>query len=382
MGNLAFHLKRLLLAVLNRLFRATPRPVPTAPRSIVVIKPCCLGDVLMATAAVRQLRRAYPRAQIAFVVGDWSRPAIAGNPDVDEIIPAGALGTTGPGRWRDYLRLVWQLRRRRDEVAVVLERSAWLALLPWLAGIPHRAGIDSDGRGFALTIKAPWQPFRHEAELYLDVLRAMGLSVDPPQLRFVPAAADLAWADAALQPAAGRPIVTIHPGGAANPGMVLDAKRWPPERFAAVGAQILETGAWLVLVGAPADRTAADAVLAGLPADARARTIDLVGQTTFGQLGAVLARSALHIGNDTGPTHLAAAVGTPVIAIFGPSSPAMYRPLGPRAIALYHQVPCSPCFLNGDFNRSCRDYRCIRAVSVADVLAAVEQLTERAAAPD
>ncbi|MBI3977351.1 MAG: lipopolysaccharide heptosyltransferase II [Chloroflexi bacterium] len=361
-------IRHLLLAILNRLFRSQSRPPPAQPRAVVVVKPCCLGDVLMATAAIRQIRRSYPEARLALAVGDWSRPAVAGNPDVDEIVPAGRVGTTRPGRWRDYLRLVWRLRRGRYDAAVVLDRSAWLALLPWMAGIPHRAGINSGGRGFALTVRASWQPDRHEADLSLDVLRAMGLAVAPPRLRFVPGAEDLAWAGAALAEIGSERVVTMHPGGGANPGMVLTAKRWLPDRFAAVGARLVAGGAWLVLVGAPSDRSAADAVLAHLPAAARARTVDLVGQTTFGRLGAVLARSALHIGNDAGPTHLAAAVGAPVIAIFGPSSPAMYRPIGDHAIALYRQVPCSPCFVNGSFDRSCRDYRCIRAVTVEDVL--------------
>jgi len=165
------------------------------------------------------------------------------------------------------------------------------------------------------------------------------------------------------------PLVIFHPAGGSNPGMILSAKRWPPQRFAALADRLIEEGvAQVCLVGGPDDGAIAAAIKDGMRAEPRAyEPCDLTGRLTFGQLGALLERCDLFIGHDTGAMHLAVAVGAPVVAIFGPSDPRMYGPYGKNSVTLWHDVGCNPCLLRGRWDAACRRFRCIEAVTVEEV---------------
>ena len=347
-------------------FRLFARPSPFAsPRSILIIKPCCIGDVLLATPVVAALRRAFPQARLDFAVGPWSRAMVENNPRLDGILDCGPVGS-GPYSWRDYLDLARRIRTRNYDACFVLSRSPLIGLLAYLAGIPRRVGLDSEGRGFSLTTRVP-VAVKHEAELYLDTLRAVGIEVGEPRLEFYPTEDDRRRARDLLEE--GR-TVAIHPGGGVNPGMALSAKRWPPERFARLADSLIEGGARVVLVGGPGDEPIAEAIKAAM----RKQPLDLTGKLTWGQLGALLEGVDLFVGHDTGATHLAVAVGAPVVAIFGPSDPRVYGPYRGRSAVLWHQVGCNPCLIHGRWKASCRRFRCIEAVTVEEVLEAARAL--------
>jgi ADP-heptose:LPS heptosyltransferase len=196
-----------------------------------------------------------------------------------------------------------------------------------------RAGIDSGGRGFPLNVRVPWEAVEHEAKLFLRIGAALGVPTHDAQLRFAPtqddhARADELWHQAGL---GGARVAAVFPGGGRNPGMVLDAKRWPPTRYAALADALHGAyGLAVVLAGSEDDRPITAAVRRLM----REPAADLAARASFGTLGALFARCALFAGNDCGPMHLAAAVGTPVLAIFGPTDPAVYGPFSPRALAL------------------------------------------------
>jgi ADP-heptose:LPS heptosyltransferase len=338
-----------LCRLLRHLFRQGTPPIADfpPPASILILKPCCLGDVLFATPTVAALRRAFPAARLDFAVGPWSRPVVATNPHLDGILDCGRVGGDGYSL-RDYLALARRIRAGRYRACFVLDRSPLISLLPCLAGVPWRIGLDSQGRGFSLTVPVPVVGIRHEAEIYLDTARAVGVAVTGARLEYHPAPQDHAFVNklikgeeqktgASKQPPVGgqRPLVLIHPGGGTNPGMTMASKRWPAERFAAVADHLQAEGMPVILVGGPEDGPIAGAVAALMESE----PLDLTGQLTWGQLGALQAQAALYIGNDTGATHLAVAVGCrQVIAIFGPSDPRRYGPYAPpeQAVALWH----------------------------------------------
>ena len=311
-------------------------PLDPPPRRIVVLRGCCLGDTLLATPLVGALRRAYPAAHIIAAVGRWSRPAVAGNPDLDGLLDLEGVGT-GRVHPDAYLRVVRRLRAGRFDLALVLERTPVLTVLPALAGIPLRAGIDSAGRGFALNVRVPWTAVEHEAQLFLRVGEALGIAVHDAVLRFIPTAdaasqAQALWTAHGLD---GLPVAALAPGGGRNPGMTLAAKHWPPERYAALAGLLSHRlGLRVILTGDMHDRETTAAVRRAMDPATAARTIDLAGTTSLDTLGALLGRCVLFVGNDSGPTHLAAATGIPVVAIFGPTDPAVYRPYSPLAVAL------------------------------------------------
>jgi lipopolysaccharide heptosyltransferase II len=356
-------------------FPRRPAPERQAVRKLLVVKPAAHGDILFASAAIAALRRAYPRAELTLAVGKWFVEIAQGIPGLDRVLDLGAFGT--PGRYGplSILRAARQLRKERFDLAVVLDRSPKVAIAPWLAGIRHRAGIDSSGRGFALTLRVPWDRPRHEAELMLDVVRALGVSVDDPHLAFAPSEDHLRYADRLMQEwdlAGDAPVVVVHPGGAANAGMTMPSKRWPATRFAELADRLVEgTGARVVVVGHGTDA----AVARQMRLTMKQPSVDLVGQTSIGQLAALLRRVDLYIGNDSLPLHLGVAVGTPVLGIFGPTDPAINGPYRAHGAALVDDAACSQRreFLPGPLT-ACPGCKCIERVSVDRAFDAATEL--------
>lgn len=377
---------------------------------ILVLKPCCLGDVLLATPLAAALAAAWPTAVLDWAVDRHSLPALANNPHV-----AGRLDATGcvRGNWRPagLARLLLALRRGRYDLAFIPERSPVMAGLPALAGIPRRVGLDSGGRGRWHTVRVPVPATvasspggaarpatvapRHEAELYLDLARAVGLQPGPPALVFRPTRGDQLKARRALAAlltegppgataGAGRRspsvevprpdaairgpdtarasgqdgmLVAVHLGGGVNPGMTLAEKRWPPERWGPLLDRLQGHQARIVVLGGPRDREYVDAVRAGTGAP----LLDLAGRLTLGEVAAVLQTADLYVGHDTGVSHLATAVGAPAVVIFGPTDPRRYGPLPGTGIAV------APAMGAVDSLAAAQGSVAIRAVGVEEV---------------
>ena len=256
-------------------------------------------------------------------------------------------------------------------MALVFDRAPQWALLAFLAGIPVRAGLDSLHRGLGLTHRIRPAPGQHEGDLAAAVVRSLGLPVDDLTEEYAPSAAGRARAAELLARAAtSLPRVALHPAGGVNPGMTLLAKRWPPERFAALIARLTAAGATPILTGAPTDREVAAAVLAALPPDAP-RPVDLTGQLDLDGHAALAAQCDLYIGHDSGPTHLASAVGTPTVVIFGPTSPTVYAPPGAHVRPVWRGARLDAAI---DLRQRQADSAAILAVTVDDVWAAAVDL--------
>lgn len=355
---------------LRPFFRA-PRDPLVNPSRILVLRRCCLGDVLMTTPLLATLRTAYPNAQLMYAVGKWSAAALGSDHTILRL-------PEHPG-WRDWVRIIGRLRRERFQLALIPERSPLPALAVALAGIPHRVGLDSAGRGFALTVRVPVPPIRHETDLALDLARALGIPAPERRPHFRPSAAARAEVAALLEQRGVRqPLFIIHPGGGANPGVTMDTKRWPPERFAQVGAALLARhGGTLAIVGAQGDAGTIAATLAAAPRG----TLDLGGMLNLDALGALCERAALYLGNDAGTTHLAEACGTPTVIVFGPTDPAQYGPTDGISEAVWDPRTCEPYVQRGDLTRfgtDMRTVRCIDTITTAAVLDATGRVLARA----
>lgn len=341
------------------------------PRRILILKPCCLGDVLMSTPLVEAVRQGYPEAVLDYAVGAWSRPMVAGNPRIDGVL-------TVPDRWTigSLLVVARELRGRRYDLAFVPERTPLPGILCWLAGIPVRIGLDSHGRGFAYThpVRVP-ETVIHEADLYLGLAQAIGLAVEQRRLWFYPTDAERAEATTLMQGLDGPgPLVVLHPGGGSNPGMVLERKRWLPERWATVADSLHERyGARVLLVGSAAETE----VTALVQTSMRAPATVMAQQWRWGTLAALIERADLFLGHDTGMSLLANAVGAPHLVVFGPSDPQMYGPYGANGRVLWRPTSESPCFYQGSAPAACPCAgQCMRNVEVQDVLAVAGQLIE------
>ncbi|MEX0653207.1 MAG: lipopolysaccharide heptosyltransferase II [Phycisphaeraceae bacterium] len=313
------------------------------PQRLLVVTPTWLGDVVMATPTLRALRELYPQAHIAGLIRDNVQPILAGCPWLDEIIHF----NPNQGDQRP-LRLARQLALQRFDMAVLLPNSFRAALAVALARIPRRVGYDRDGRGLLLTDRLLPRRGRQgyvptpTREYYLGLARYLGTTAVDPAMHLAVTPDETAAGDALLRAAghnpqaSDRPLVLLNPG--ANFG---DAKMWPPARFAAVGDRcVRERDAVVAVTAAPNEREIVDKLLAA----AETPLLDLAAHgLNLHSLKAVIRRASLVVTNDTGPRHVAAALGTPVVTLFGPTDP-RWTTLGfARERIARVDLWCSPC---------------------------------------
>ena len=317
------------------------------PRSVLLIRPDHLGDMLFATPSFRILREALPQAKITLLAGPWSQAVVAGNPDVDEL-----LICRFPGFERQpkssaaapYLLLratARDLAGRFDAALVLRFDHWWGAWLAAAAGLPRRIGYDRPETRPFLTDALPYQSERHEVEQNASLVAALAPAAAgrAGPLRFAISGVARAWAADWLRAggaADGRQLVAIHPGAGAA------VKQWPAAAWAEVAAHLTaEFGARILLTGGEPERPLTAAIAADLPEP----PLDASGQTDFDQLAALLERCALALGSDSGPLHLAVAVGTPTVHLYGPVSATKFGPWGDpaRHIVLKTDWPCAPC---------------------------------------
>jgi heptosyltransferase II len=332
-------------------------------QAVVVRAPNWLGDAVMALPAMAALRQAFRDRSLLVA----ARPSIA--PLFEEITSAAPDGVLTVVRDSEAATL----RSANADLAILLPnsfRSAWVARR---ARIENRWGYRAHGRSLLLTrsVKPP-RGRRHQSDYYLHLVEALGFAAPKALPSLEIGAATRARVDALLdRHAVDRhlPLVGLAPGAAYG-----HAKRWPPERFAALAERLRARGAAVVLVGAGADREAGRAIESTLPAGAR--VVNLIGRTDLRLFAGLLAACRVFVSNDSGAMHLAAAAGVPVAAIFGPTDDRVTAPLGDHDVIL-HQVFCRPCML-----RECPiDHRCMRRIGVDVVFDAVaRRLASRGAA--
>jgi lipopolysaccharide heptosyltransferase II/tetraacyldisaccharide 4'-kinase len=325
---------------------------PSGVRKILVRAPNWVGDAVMALPVLSGLADLFPQAALTVLAGPRVAPLFEAQPRL-----AGTI-IYPPGR--EKWRLLWGLRGQFD-LAVALPNSLEAALGLWLAGAKVRVGYNTDGRHPFLTTAIQGREKLkglHTVFYLLGVLQAFGevAAFTPPRLYLTEA--EVAEAQDLLnsfQSAAPGPWVALSPGAAFGP-----AKRWPPERFAAVGRMLMEDrGARLALLGGPEDA----AVAAEVKTRLRGECLDLTGRTSLRQALAVLSRMDLLITNDSGLMHAAAALETPLVALFGSTDPHATRPLTGQATVIYHGLSCSPCL-----RRTCDlGYPCLTDISPDEV---------------
>lgn len=296
------------------------------PRKAIILRPCCISQVLLATPMLAALSNAYPQTQFDWAVSSFARPAIVGNPRVAELIDSGRVGLPG-ANWPDIGQLITTLRREQYDTCLIPGRSSILSWIAWRAGIPQRVGLNHRGRGFAHTtaVPVPSTP-AHEAEVYLGVARAFGITEQPP-MEFYPPDSDRAAITQRLIEQVdwlgAEPLIVLHPGGGPSPMGSAEQRRWPAARFALLGNHLARRhGARILLAGSTEDRAIAQAVAGMMSAPA----INLAGQLTLGELGALCEVADLFVGMDSGSTHVAAAVNCPTLALYGSTRAETTRP--------------------------------------------------------
>jgi heptosyltransferase-2 len=341
--------------------------VQAVKEKITVVLPNHLGDVVMATPALRALRQARPEAEISAAIRRELAPVLGGSPWIDRFLDHGVYAVSGPLGPLGRVGRRWRLARALGDadLVILLPNSFSSALLAWTSGARQRLGYDRRGRALLLThaVPAPRQNGRFAPvameRYYLDLVAALGCSEKDTsvELFLEPEAereCDALFERHGIDPAA--PLVCIAPGAAFGP-----SKLWPPAYYAEVAAELLSRGVSVALVHAPEEEALAD--------ELRARTgpglASLGGaHMTLSLLKSVLARARLLLCNDAGARHIAAAFRVPALVLMGPTS-IHYTNLNLRFTKLLrHPVECSPCQL-----KVCPiDHRCMTRLSPTDVI--------------
>mgnify|MGYP001170171280 FL=1 len=329
-----------------------------------------IGDVVMTFPAIAAVRATLPKAHLTVLVKPWVADLVRMHTAVDDVMvyerPGRHDGLAG------LFTLARELRRRRFDAAILLQNAFEAAVIARLAGIPVRAGYSTDARGLLLTHPVSRPPrirTVHQSLYYLEMLRALGFVPAGTAASLVPSEAQRQAARrhlAELGIAGRRPLVGMAPGAAYGP-----AKRWFPERFAAVADRLAGRYACPVLLfGSAGDRPSTEAVQSA----AKTALVDVAGRTSLGDAIALIACCDLFITNDSGLMHVAGALGVPTVAVFGSTNPETTYPLGGKTVLVRRPVDCSPCL-----KPECpTDFRCMDLVTVEEVLEHSTRLLEEA----
>ncbi|MCE3223434.1 MAG: putative Lipopolysaccharide heptosyltransferase [Nitrospira sp.] len=335
-------------------------------RRLLLIKPSSLGDIVHAMPTVAALRARFPQAEVTWLVKRQWAPLVEVIEGVDHVCAVG----TGLSGW---LGRISELRASGFDLAVDLQGLFRSGAMAWLSGSGRRVGFANAREGSPLfytqRVEVPEGPM-HAVDRYLLVAEALGAERPAqPRFEFVERAQDRQAVDRILT-RSGLP--ASLPWMAINASARWETKRWPPQHFAEAADQLSQAhGLPTVFIGGAAERPEAQAVMALM----RTKAVDLTGQTPVGLLPCLLRQAAVLITNDSGPMHIAAAVGTSVVALFGPTDPRRTGPYGRGHVVLSHAVECSPCFRR-DCARAVR-LECLLEVKPDRVVQAVQQQLDR-----
>jgi len=345
-----------------------PRRRPPV-RRILLMRLERIGDLLMVIDAIRDARTAWPAAEIDLAVGSWNAPVASLVPGISRVVTADApwLARDTPGdSWRTLIAKARAWRSQRYDLVVNFEPDIRSNLLAWLSAAPARFGYSSGGGGSLLTDATVYDQRSHVSMNAQRLIARAAQGHDLPggtssRLALPREASSRARNMLRALP---RPMVGIHASGGR------ESKQWHLDRFAAAARAIVDArGGTIVLTGSAGDRPLIDRVAADL---AGVRVIDAGGTVDLVTLAALLAELDVLVTGDTGPMHLAAAVGTPVVALFGPSNPERYGPIGEAHRVLRVDLPCSPCGQVRLPPERCRGHvpECLDRINVERVVAA------------
>lgn len=340
-------------------------------KRILVVRTDRIGDVLISTPVIKALRDGYPASYIAMMVSAYTKDLVEGNPYLDRVIVfdkdkkhKGLFATMGFSR---------MLKDLEFDIAIILHPTVRIHLICFLAGIRERIGYDRKAPYFLTTAIKHTKQYgkRHEIEYNFDLLKSLGISEANKELYMPIKARSEGIVDEVLKEAGVAlqdRLVAIHPASSCL------SRRWPLSKFAELIDRLAISFRVKVLIVSDAIHGDISKDLASL---SKTGPIDLSGRFNLSELASLFKRCSLVISNDSGPVHMAVAVKTPVISIFGRNQPGLgpvrWRPLGDTDVFLHKKTDCAPCLAHDCVN----NFKCLEAISVDEVLACASRLLNR-----
>ncbi len=331
-----------------------------------MVKLGAVGDVVHTLPSLRSLRKAFPEAFIAWIVEEKSKDVIIGNPDLDEVIvferkkiQRGFKSLKGIGSSiRDISDVLKRLRGYSFDIAIDFQTLFKSGLITYLSGAPKRIGFDK-WREFnrLFTNKRVKSVKEHVVDKYLELVEATGVSIDPSPVKIEYSAEDAFYIKGFID----REGLILKRWVALNPGASWPSKLWGGDRYAFVCDKLADAGIPVVIIWGPGE----EGLVAGILERVKVRPI-VAPKTSIKQLACLLESAGLYVGGDTGPLHMAVAMGTQVVGIYGPSDPERNGPYGEGHRVLQADIECASCW-----KRVCSSMECMERVSVDDVAKAV-----------
>jgi lipopolysaccharide heptosyltransferase II len=314
-------------------------------RRILLSRLRFMGDVILTTPLIRRLKAVFPEAKLSYLTQDTFAPLLLHNPHLDEGIPFPIRGSVA-----EQARVYLQLRQRRFDLAIDLFGNPRTALMTWLTGAPIRAGGDFRGRGKLYNVRVPAPSVEpHAIDFHWRSLEAVGIAKGDNRTEVFIASEEKRWAREFLNELSidsSRPIVGLHPGA------TWPNKRWPEKYFAELARQLCDRNVRVLITQGPGEESIVMEVMQQISPlklpEARSQAITLLPVLSLRQLASVQQEMQVFISNDCGVMHLAVAVGTPTIGLFGPSQPHIWFPYDQRDghLALWQPIDCRPCHKN------------------------------------
>ncbi len=335
-------------------------------REILVVRTAYIGDVVMTLPLFKPLKQRFPAARITLLTSPAAGALVAGHPYINEVLPYQPFWFYPTGI-REYLAFIRGARQRRWDLVIEARADIRdLLLIVWPLRATCKVSYDVGGGGFLLTHVVPYGGLKHKVEYHLDIGRYLGAEDGP-----------LCWGIELRKEEQGRVDALLEGAGvrgrfvAVHPGSRLPLKTWFPERYAALcDALAMRHRLPVVLLGAPEERPLAERI-AGAAAH---KPVNLAGRLNLRELAGLLARAAVLVCNDSSPMHIAAAMATPTVAIFGPSKSVETAPYGTRNRVVEKDYPCRFSCDESSCRNTARPHGCLRDISVEDVLYAAEDI--------
>ena len=347
------------------LFYTKRLPKDFTPARILVVKLDHIGDVLLATPVFSNLRQAYPNAELHALTGTWSRVVLENHPEVDKVLEYNSpvfCRNEQSTSFKNTYKLYRQLRKQKYDLLVELRadwRISWFSLLRVTPKRINRASLQVANRIGFLQFSGI-----HETTRNLDVLKRVGIPTPIQNTTFAVSREDEKWASNFIetqQIKMENPLIAIHPGSP------IILKRWIPERYAELADWLIaQKRAQIVFVGVKDEIQ----TITHIQNQISGVSINIAGKTTITQLASILQKCKVFIGNDSGPMHLSASVGTQTIGLFGPGDPKRFGPVGDKCQTIQKKLDCPPCIGN-----TCQfgEDGCMSKIQVADVIQVVEK---------
>lgn len=361
------------LSYIGRLLRRAEKT--DCPRKILLIKTVAIGDLVVALPSFKAIRDAFPSAHITLLTTPRVRQVVEDSPFFDEIIYFDPLGQK---KESGLISIARKVRAAGFDIVIDFEHYyRFTTLLAYFSKAPMRVGFDLpwQGRGLLFTRKIPYPIEKHEVETFLELAGAVGASTEKQGLvEIAISAQDNDYTDELaieLGLNGAGTVIGIHP----TTSPVAMSRRWPAERFAQLADELVqEEKATIVFTGAPADKELVENIRSKM----NQHSVSTVGRSSLKQFAALTKKMSLFISLDTGPMHIAAAMGTKVIGLFGPNTPVKWGPYGSGNHTVTKNLDCSPCTKQylGQVSK-CSTGDCMLAISVEDVkLTVIKGLSE------